>query len=206
MWIVFFNSYQVVRTHMLINFAPKYLINGTMRDFLLVTEIWDTKGAVTAGLRTPAPWCKAPCLHGRRQAASSLEAGQRHEGKRLMPCKQDKAGSRNPISQLPPSHCLFRANSVSTLETVSSQLSSTTGHSLIQPTHTQRLLCVKHCADAVINEAQPLSSKVREGREEEGWGARRKMALCIFLQIKPWETTGSERLSKGPRVTQHERS
>lgn len=55
MWIVFFNSYQVVRTHMLINFAPKYLINGTMRDFLLVTEIWDTKGAVTAGLRTPAP-------------------------------------------------------------------------------------------------------------------------------------------------------
>lgn len=157
--------------------------------FLLVKQFWNTKGAMNPeGLRISAAWSKAPGLQGRRQAALSLEAGQRLEGKRLMPCKQDRAGPGNMISQLPPSHCLLRTSSVSTLESVSSQFSSKMGRSFIPQTHTHCLLCVRPCADTVINEPQPLSPKVGEGREEEGWEAGRKMALSLFLQIKFWET------------------
>lgn len=171
-------------------------------------QFWNTRVLWTQKVWEPPLYdLKAPvCREGGRQlSAWRQDRGRR---KRLMPCKQDRTGTGNPISQLPTSHCLFRTSSVSTLESVSSQFSSKMGHSFILQTHTHCLLCVRHCADTVINEAQPLSSKVGEGREEGGWEVGRKMALSLFFFFtnKAVRNTGSERLSKWARATQHERS
>lgn len=147
-------SSSVLRILMLIKFAPKYLKNGTTRDFFW----WNMSGTLRV-LWTQKVW--APLLSTRRpplsgeEAGSSepLQAGLRHEGGGLNALKQDKTGTGNPFCQLPPSHCLFSTSRVSTSETLSSWFSSKTGSSFIQQTHTQCFLCVRRCADPVINEA-----------------------------------------------------
>lgn len=141
-------------------------------------------------LRTSAPREKALNLEGRRQAAPSLHPGLRPERGRLRPCKQDKAGAGNPVSQLLPGLCSFRTSAMSKVGTVSSHFPSErqgTG------SFRERVFGVYSVSDTELswyhdNEAETLPSKVGEGREEEGWEAGRKLALCLFLQIKLRET------------------
>ena len=150
------------------------------------------RNAQTAGnsesLRTSAPREKALSLEGRRQAAPSLHPGLRPERGRLIPCKQDKAGAGNPVSQLPPSLCLFRTSGVSKVGSVSSHFPSERGGAGSFCERVFGVYCVRHWTDTVINEAETLPSKVGEGREEEGCEAGRKLALCLLLQIKLRET------------------
>lgn len=182
-----------------------------MRDFLLVQrsgmprvlwpQVWEP---LLQDLRA-SPY---PHLLACREEGGRLPGGSQAQSRTEAWRKEVSAlQNQDPVSQLPPSPCLFRTNSVSTLEAVSSQLLQQDGpltHSA--NTHSVFTLCQTLCWDHDKWGTQPLPSKGGEGGEEEGWQARREMASFLFLQIKPWETTGSERLSKWPRVTQHERS
>lgn len=171
-------------------------MSGTLR-VLWTQKVW---APLLSTLRPP--------LSGEEAGGSEpLPAGLRHEGGGLNALKQDKTGTGNSFFQLPPSHCLFSTSRVSTSETLSSWFSSKTGHSFIHSAnpHLVFTLCQTLCWS---RDKWGIVSvfKVRRGKRGGKMGNRKQDDIILAFTRKALSETGSEKLSKWPRDTQHERS